>query len=490
MANEITLKELQDASKDAKSLEEVVNGSDGKQVTTRLGETYPSVKKAMKTLFENGGLPATPFTTKALMTASALVDGDYAMVTDDAVTDNNGLYLKAAGVWVKSAYDPVLSANILDSLQNILNAEYAVEDSILDGATFTDGFYLDDGGVPRELSVYKYSDFVPVVAGTTYLISYARALVGVWYDSSKNLLAPIASGDAIDGTINHKVTAPTGAAFARLNISSLDTKEGMSAVTGKLIIPSQTANNATPMSNWKDKNIAWYGTSIPAGHPNHTTTALQDVWSHANLAVHDLGASIINKCVSSSSVTNGAPLPFSQLTSAVNYQNSLIDLIGTANEPDLVVFDFGVNDYHNTPSSIDNYDPLDPLDSANTGTKIRIDTRDVNTFIGAYNTIIDAMLTAKPDIKFCLITHFSDDSANSSFATYNYYAKLNIVIEAIADYWNTPVLKLHKRTNYRRRYGFDSMTPVIPDTIHPASGDGSSVQSLRAIMRDFLVSIG
>lgn len=103
MADAITIKALQDASLDAKSLEEVVNGNDVKQVTTRKGETYPSVKKAIKTMFENGGLPATPFETKALMTASALVDGDYAIVTDDG--ENNGLYIKEGGIWVRSQYD-------------------------------------------------------------------------------------------------------------------------------------------------------------------------------------------------------------------------------------------------------------------------------------------------------------------------------------------------------------------------------------------------
>ena len=60
---------------------------------------------AIQELFEGGGLPATPFKTKALMTTSALADGSYAQVTDD--TANNGLYLKTAGVWVKSLYDPV-----------------------------------------------------------------------------------------------------------------------------------------------------------------------------------------------------------------------------------------------------------------------------------------------------------------------------------------------------------------------------------------------
>lgn len=109
MVDAITIKALQDASLDAKSLEDVINGDEAKQVTTRKGETYPSVKKAIKTMFENGGLPATPFATKALMTASALVDGQYAQVTDDTV--NNGLYVKTAGAWVKSEYDPTQLAN-------------------------------------------------------------------------------------------------------------------------------------------------------------------------------------------------------------------------------------------------------------------------------------------------------------------------------------------------------------------------------------------
>lgn len=69
----------------------------------------PSLQGYITRMFENGGLPATPFKTKALMTASALADGKYAQVTDDTV--NNGLYIKAAGVWTKSDYDPLKKAN-------------------------------------------------------------------------------------------------------------------------------------------------------------------------------------------------------------------------------------------------------------------------------------------------------------------------------------------------------------------------------------------
>ena len=74
MAEPISIQQLKDASLDVKSLEEVVNGNENVVVTTRLGETYPSVKGSIKKVFETGGLPATPFKTKALMTASALAE--------------------------------------------------------------------------------------------------------------------------------------------------------------------------------------------------------------------------------------------------------------------------------------------------------------------------------------------------------------------------------------------------------------------------------
>lgn len=97
------LQAIDDAILDADSLEQFINGDDSETVLTRLSAQYPTIKKAIKQLFENGGLPAVPFATKTLMTASALVDGDYAVVTDDA--DNNGLYIKTSGAWVKSSYD-------------------------------------------------------------------------------------------------------------------------------------------------------------------------------------------------------------------------------------------------------------------------------------------------------------------------------------------------------------------------------------------------
>lgn len=102
------MQDLANGHLDVKALGEAANGDENTIVTTRTGNTYPSAERAINIMFKNGGLPATPFATKALMTASALVDGDYAQVTDDTV--NNGLYIKTAGAWVKSGYDPVNQA--------------------------------------------------------------------------------------------------------------------------------------------------------------------------------------------------------------------------------------------------------------------------------------------------------------------------------------------------------------------------------------------
>ncbi len=101
----LTMQDLANGHLDVKALGEAANGDENAQVTTRTGETYPSAKKVIKTMFANGGLPAQPFATKTLMTASALANGSYAQVTEE--TANNGLYLKSAGAWVKSAYDPL-----------------------------------------------------------------------------------------------------------------------------------------------------------------------------------------------------------------------------------------------------------------------------------------------------------------------------------------------------------------------------------------------
>ena len=104
----LTMQDLANGHLDVKALGDAANGDENTIVTTRTGNTYPSAERAINIMFQNGGLPATPFASKALMTASSLANDKYAMVTDDTV--NNGLYVKTAGAWVKSDYDPLAQA--------------------------------------------------------------------------------------------------------------------------------------------------------------------------------------------------------------------------------------------------------------------------------------------------------------------------------------------------------------------------------------------
>ncbi len=199
MADAITIKALQDASLDAKSLEEVVNGSETKQVTTRLGETYPSVKKAIKTLFENGGLPATPFKTKALMTASSLPNDSYAVVTNDADDAENLVYVKTAGVWVKTKY------NSIDIIKNSVLVDYKKNstDKVFTPVNFKTGFLLKklDGSESAD-ALWKVSgDYIAVSKGDYIVIENAGTITGGTQYESFSQVALYDSGQVFDSTL-------------------------------------------------------------------------------------------------------------------------------------------------------------------------------------------------------------------------------------------------------------------------------------------------
>lgn len=118
MSELLTLQDLANGHLDVKALGEAANGDENKQVVTRTGETYPSAKKAIKQMFENGGIAAR-FKTLVELQASPLVDGDYALVADDS-SDKNGIYIKEGGVWSQSKYTENLKALVIDNDDSLL----------------------------------------------------------------------------------------------------------------------------------------------------------------------------------------------------------------------------------------------------------------------------------------------------------------------------------------------------------------------------------
>lgn len=103
VAKLLTTQDMIEGHLDTQTLKEAVN--EDKMVTSRLGKEYASVPMASRLLVENGLLGATPFSTHTAMTASTLVDGDYAVVTNDTDIAKNGVYEKVGENWVYSKYN-------------------------------------------------------------------------------------------------------------------------------------------------------------------------------------------------------------------------------------------------------------------------------------------------------------------------------------------------------------------------------------------------
>ncbi len=158
------------ASQDLQTIEDFVNLPAGSDVRPRL---LPSVNVGTlagirDAIFENGGLPATPFATKALMEASALVDGDYAMVTDDTV--NNGLYVKTAEAWVKSAYDTAskkyVASNIDKAIARAAERFYSANAFEFVGIFSKDGVFQT-----TQMPTWRRTDYIPVTKGDVVIVN-------------------------------------------------------------------------------------------------------------------------------------------------------------------------------------------------------------------------------------------------------------------------------------------------------------------------------
>lgn len=101
----MTLDDMANGHLDVATLGEAAN--EDKVITSRLGKQFLSAPMASRLLVENGLLGATPFSTYATMVTSALVDNDYAIVTNDADMGKNGFYQKQLGSWVFLRWNPV-----------------------------------------------------------------------------------------------------------------------------------------------------------------------------------------------------------------------------------------------------------------------------------------------------------------------------------------------------------------------------------------------
>lgn len=219
VAEILTMQDLANGHLDVKALGEAANGDENTIVTTRTGNTYPSAERAINIMFQNGGLPATPFATKAKMETegASLADGQLAQVYNE--TTNNGLYVKTAGVWVKAAYDPTEQANAYsdESIATFVGSK--IGKNLFDKIKVKADTYIDNMGKIRPNTDWTISQYIPVVAGLKYTVSATTKRVGLAFYANFGDVDAIAS--SYNGA-NTPVTviAPTGANYLVINVNS------------------------------------------------------------------------------------------------------------------------------------------------------------------------------------------------------------------------------------------------------------------------------
>lgn len=203
----------------------------------------PSLQGHIKQMFAHGGLAATPFTTKSLMEASALVDADYAMVTND--TTNNGLYVKTAGAWVKSGYDPL--GQLLSYLNDALPTTFTETPAINPAANkYLKSRDLVLGSYIKSTTRLVMSDSrtalvsVPVTAGQRVIVnsSIIDSTLAMSYSTSAKpaIGEKVTSADAIVSDNLQTSIVPSG--MTHLNINVLLPTVGLD-ITDSLIINTE-----------------------------------------------------------------------------------------------------------------------------------------------------------------------------------------------------------------------------------------------------------
>lgn len=233
------------------------------------------------------------------------------------------------------------------------------------------------------------------------------------------------------------------------------------------------------------KEVLWLGTSIPAGSP----------WGNGypKLISSSLNIKINNNAIGASFITYSAEKPSSSDESDVykcfsltqtkeekeelfgdvivnwsedykyqalnfGYDNLIIPYLnGTKGNCDIVIFDHGWNDINRSLRAM--------YEKINDGTinDEYMQSRDRNTFIGAFNFLYDKMLEANPKVRIIIAGYHENESNNyvgpeNNKKTIGYYGKeVCAVQEYIANYYGLPLIRMWEKTNF-------TFKQIVPNT--------------------------
>ncbi|MGM8871537.1 pyocin knob domain-containing protein [Psychrobacter sp. 2Y5] len=165
MAGLLTLQDLADGHIDAGTLGEFAN--EDKVVVARKGLEYPSAPMVSRLVVENGLLGATPFATKALMIASSLVNGDYAVVTDDSDIAENGFWQKKSGVWRLLKWNPIEQSKEYVNANPLFKPQRLEADSDIDELFIAGIYHIPTATIAEALKLPENQNGQLYVSGNT-----------------------------------------------------------------------------------------------------------------------------------------------------------------------------------------------------------------------------------------------------------------------------------------------------------------------------------
>ncbi|HBM3072769.1 TPA: hypothetical protein LVM72_006283 [Klebsiella michiganensis] len=382
-----------------------------------------------------------------------------------------------------------------------------------------DGYYWHQNTGVRTLitSDWAYFSVDPIVVspGEVYRIicaefsgNPANVYLALFKDSSGAIVGRsyAGPGSGVLQAVDTNVTVPASAATMCITGHSRNLQIIKSGgMISKLPGNSQT-QASSPLDYWKGKKIVWLGTSIPAGSGTN---------SYPYMLAQRLGANIVNQSVGSSPIRGGLDAfvttddPYGwtgssytrvtrALSHSVDIKQSFIDnydskwkalvtggpaslsdtdkanilsysyanrLSGNL-DSDLFVIDHGINDYLWIQER--GGDVASLLTPA-------VDTRNINTFYGGVNTVIDYILSQNPRARILVIGFYENELR----------PQVSQIQLKSAQLWEYQIVKLWEKTGWSQQVltGTDGAGKTItqywmPDNLHPHSDTTGQANTL------------
>lgn len=315
-------------------------------------------------------------------------------------------------------------------------------------------------------------------------------------------------GAGVVRSVDINITVPSGAVTMCITSYSRNLQVIKSGSILSKIPGNSPAQDNSPLDYWKGKKIVWLGTSIPAGSGSN---------AYPYMLAQRLGANIVNRSVGSSPIrggldafvttddpygwtgslytrvtralshsnaikqefidnydskwksrVNGGPATLSDSDKAAILSNSYENRLAGNLDADLFVIDHGINDYLWLEERGGDLSSL---------LAPPVETRDINTFYGGMNVVIDYILSQNPRARILLIGFYEN----------NLRKEIAEVQQRSAALWQYPLVRMWEKTGWSQQVlrGANGAGKTItefwlPDNLHPHKDSTGQANSLLA----------